>query len=208
MVAPFKRVQTPRPLYRHRVFATTPKVPEATQDIAQHAQQRDRFGLGPAYFTYPDKSREYAARALDFLGLPKGVHPRPFATIAELVVFGMLLSAGFHHYVGPEPGGGTFVFQSYELGGRQPGGAVVDFVLFHRGAEIGIRVQSIFHSPASPFGNGAGDLREMEQSNRLLGAGFERIVSVNEPQRGFPIENGPNELVRRELDRILGRYAA
>lgn len=204
MVTPYR---VPRPHYRHRQAEGKPQFPDPRSSINREDAQTDSYGLGPPYATYPDRSRYYAAIAVKYFGLSPLVSPRPFATIAELVVFGMLLDAGFYHYIGPEPAEGTFVFQSYELGGRQPGGAVVDFVLFHYG-QIGIRVQSIFHSPQSPFGNGAGDLREREQELRLLGRGFDRIVDVNEPERGYPIENGPDELVDQELQRILGRYAA
>lgn len=200
-------IRPPRPYYRHKKANGNTDFPGLSRDIPSIESLTDSYGLGPGYQTYPDRSRFYIAMAVRYLGLNPMVSPRPFATIAELVVFGMLLYAGFHHYVGPEPTDGTFIFQSYELGGRQPGGAVLDFVVFHNG-QVGIRVQSVFHSDQSPFGNGAGDLREREQELRLLGQGFVRIVDVNQPVRGYPLENGPNEAVDQELDRILGRYAA
>lgn len=207
MVAPYKRTQSPRPYYRHAVFGDSLLVQEATQELNSPGEtQTNSLGLGSPYWTYPEASQEYAVIALDYLGLPKDRNPSPFGTIAEMVVFGMLLDGGFYHYIGDEPSNGSFVFQSYELGGRQPGGAVVDFVVFHGNSEIAIRVQSIFHSPKSPFGNGAGELRELEQRNRLLTAGFERVVGVNEPP-SFVIENGPNEAVRQEYSRILGHIA-
>lgn len=203
MVAPYKPPQRQRPFYKHRVFSRTPKVPVGFREVPTPQPLTDQYGLSITVFGhYPAASRRAIAIGLKHFGLPLDRNPSPFATAAEMVMMGLFLDAGLTHYVGNDPAEGTFVFQSYELGGRQPGGAVVDFVVF-RGGTIGVRVQSIFHAANSPFANGAGGFRERFQEIRLLGSGFRAVIDVNEPGRGYPLEQGPDSEVRYELVRVL-----
>lgn len=176
------------------------RIPEAVEPA------RDEFGLNNEVFgRYPKACRRYVAIALRHFGLPFDVTPKGFATIPELVMVGMLLDRGFQSQT--INSNRSFNFQSHELGGRQPGGAVVDVAVYYGGEAIAVRVQSAFHGLDFPFGTGGAKFEEdQRQRARLWSHGlFDRVVDVNRPEDGGPLENGSEALLNREFDRVLGR---
>lgn len=174
------------------------------------AQPRDQvgFGLGPWAEDLPGISKQYVSRAYEFFQadkrLPPSQHFGPTSgTIPELVVFGGLLVRGFTPYGGTAR---SFEFQSMQLGGRElPGGAVVDFILFHNNRRIGVRVESVFHALSDPFGRGASEVEEARrQKARLLARGaVDNIVDVNLASQGFALEHGPSAVVHNDFRRML-----
>lgn len=170
--------------------------------------ERDEFGLATAVFGHaPRLSRQYIAKALEFLRLPKTISPTALfgpgaGTIPELATFGYLLSKGYY-YQSHGPKG--FFFQSFALGGRDtPGGAVVDFVVWIvTGKRIGVNVDSVYHSPENPFAPGQKLESDRRRNVRLLSeGGYAAIMSVNLRSWGYPLENGPDDLVAMDLARI------
>lgn len=184
------------PVFEH------PHLEASLERVRQVEQATDEFGLAyELYRYYPRTSRQYIARALEFLRVSKRVslQEQGIGTGPEMVVFGGLLYRGFLPYGG---GPRTFVFQSSQLGGRElPGGAVVDIVV-NIGENVGVRVQGKFHRLDNPFGTGGAESEEDERQRiRLLSYGaVDRLVDVN---RNLELERGPDPLVEREFDRIL-----
>lgn len=167
----------------------------------------DEFGLSWAlYGEYPREQRRLISKFLAEVGGNRRAAPPLGATKAEAVMFGLLLDGGFTWTNALTLGERQFRFQSYELGGRQPGGAVTDFYVITNGERVAVRVQSAFHSLVSPFGTGgqvnAVDLRLKQQ---LLASVFiDRVTDVNQPPaRVLETADDPS-VVRRELLRVQG----
>lgn len=165
----------------------------------------DEFGLSREVFgELPPLARNYIARTYRSLGLAMDVAPvnHSFGTMPEAVFYGGLLARGYQPF-----GGGpyAFEFQSELLGGRKtPGGSVSDFLVYQGTRRLAVYVQSFFHALGGSFAGGA----KIEQ-DRLL---FERVEArtavdavllVNEPQRGFPLERGPDVAILADFDRVL-----
>lgn len=184
--------------------------PPSLERITAKEPDTDEFGLSLAvYGEYPREQRRLAAKMITELGGNKRARPPAGATIAEAVFFGLLLDAGFEWTNALTVTQGKFRFQSYELGGRQPGGAVTDFYINHNGTRIAVRVQSVYHSLIDPFGGGGQiQAREIRLKAELLASRFiDFLADVNEPpERVLETSENPAR-VRQELDRALG-YAA
>lgn len=167
---------------------------------------RDEFGLlWTIYRNFPRIIREYVAYALEHIsGASKSVSPSQagYGTVPELVVYGGLLKRGYDPQVTRSKG---FYFQSSMLGGRVPGGAVVDFlVIVGSGERVGVRVQSKFHALQDPFGLGTQKVYadEAQRLRLLTNRTITRLVDVNLPPLRA-LENGPEAAVYREFERIL-----
>lgn len=170
----------------------------------------DEFGLAYSiYGEYPRYQRRLVARFISHVGGNKRSRPPLGATIAEGVFFGLLLENGFTWTNSPTVASNEFRFQSYELGGRQPGGAVTDFYVIVNAERVAVRVQSAFHALVSPFGTGgqvnAVDLRLKQE---LLASVFiDRVVDVNRPpERVLETADDPTK-VQAELLRVTGRLS-
>lgn len=170
----------------------------------------DEFGLDLSlYGRFPLAIRRYVNLTIERLGISKDQPPQNvgFGTVPELVFYGMLLEAGFT----PTQRGfldqtaRSFIFQSQLLGGRQPGGAVADFVVFRGDRTIAVRVQSVFHAERNPFGSGGAKAEEdRNQRIRLESAGFiHAVVDVNRERDGYPLEHGPLVLMKEDRRRVL-----
>lgn len=169
--------------------------------------ETDEFGLSLAiYGEYPREQRRLAAKMISELGGNKRARPPAGATIAEAVFFGLLLEAGFQWTNDVTVGASRFRFQSYELGGRQPGGSVTDFYINHNGTRIAVRVQSVYHSLVDPFGGGGQiQARELRLKQELLASRYiDEVRDVNEPPERVLETSNNTARVRRELDRALG----
>ncbi len=165
----------------------------------------DRWGFPRTLLpNLPDLSRRYLSVAYEYLRLDKHNPPSTYGagTTPELVVFGALLDFGFDFPLGSER---SFGFQSNLLGGRHlPGGTVSDFVVWNGGSRVGVYVDSVFHTPSFVWAG-----REKVEYERVLA---ERVIArtditvvmrINRIELGMPLENGPDELVEREFERLL-----
>lgn len=188
-----------------------PAVDLATLEEAPASGQIvDEFGLALSiYERFPREQRRLIAKAFSEVGGDKRGKPPLGATIVEWIVFGLLLDHNFSYRQGQVGGARSFTFQSYELGGRQPGGSVVDFMVYHNaihGRGIAVRVQSVFHDLRNPFGGG-GQVQQVEaRLKRQLMATFfvDRVVDVNRPPERV-LETSPSSVrVHQEMWRILG----
>lgn len=170
---------------------------------------RDEYGLGPWAQKFPKIIRYYVSIALRATGGSLDEHPQSkgYGTVPELVVMGGLL---LRHFQATRNGffgssARAFTFQTKLLGGRQPGGAVSDFVVFNCGITTAVRVNSIYHSLENPFGGVEAYNRNLVQGLRLWATNYiDRVIDVNLPEKGFPLENGPDSLVLEDFRRILG----
>jgi hypothetical protein len=178
----------------------------------------DEFGFSLSVFgRFPRIIRYYLSIAYDYANLDKRQTPSQqglvggdrgvAGTVPEMVFFGMLLDAGFRisqsGFFGKTPR--SFLFQSRLLGGRVPGGAVSDFVVFINGRTIAVRIHSVFHEERNPFGSGGAKSEEdKRQRIKLRSAGYlDNVVDVNRASDGLPLENGPAALVRNDLRRVM-----
>lgn len=168
----------------------------------------DEFGLSvEKYKGVPRISRQYLALAYRHLGLDPSVSAvenmsAVAGTLPEMVFYGALLARGFSDTARTAR---SFAFQSFELGGRRvPGGAVVDFVVFINNRAIGVRVDSVYHNAANPFGLGGAEIQaSILQKERLEARANLSIEDVNLAALGYPLENGPDQLVDYDIDRVL-----
>lgn len=206
MVSPLKPIRRPhrfakaRVIERRSAFRVIP-MPEVEFEGAL----TDTHGLSIAVFgELSYQGRYLVAKCLDFLGMPKDRSPSGVITIPECVFFGLCLEYGLT-WDGGYGNDNSFSFQSWELGGRQPGGAVVDFVIWQSGKPVAVRVQSVFHAAGSPFSSESGPMRERDQEVRLLAEGFSRVVDVNRPEDGLPLESKDGSRIYGEMERALGR---
>ncbi len=180
-------------------------VRQAILAASSHNTQPWKFRLEPdAISILPDLSRRYLSVAYEYLRLDKHNPPSTYGagTTPELVVFGALLDFGFDFPLGSER---SFGFQSNLLGGRHlPGGTVSDFVVWNGGSRVGVYVDSVFHTPSFVWAG-----REKVEYERVLA---ERVIArtditvvmrINRIELGMPLENGPDELVEREFERLL-----
>lgn len=182
-----------------------PEYPEPAAAPREKERFVDEFGLSyELYRYYPKLSRQYIATAIEHVGGDKLTPPiqQGIGTAPELVIIGGLLERDFD-FQGIR-GNRSFYFQSEELGGRRPGGAVVDVMVYIGGEKIGVRVQSRWHALNEPFFQGRAKVEEdKRQLLRLLSnAQIDRIVDVNQPPQ-LVLETGPDALVLREFDRII-----
>lgn len=170
----------------------------------------DRFGLASSvYDRFPEAVRFYLAIGLKAYGLPLDKAPGivGFGTVPELCMMGLLLDAGFtaakFGFYGRTAR--SFIYQSDLLGGRVPGGAVADFVVYHNGLVIPVRVQSVFHDINMPFGGGGRKEGEDDLQRYLLNSQsfVTTTIDVNLGEMGYPLEQGNWAQVRRELHRVL-----
>ena len=170
----------------------------------------DEFGLSLAiYERFPYAVRYYVNEVLEYLGMAKDEPPQGqgFGTIPELVFYGLLLEVGWtptrFGFLDRAPK--RFIFQSRLLGGRQPGGAVADFVLFTGGRTNAVRISSVYHSEDNPVGSGGAKTEGgRRQRSRLRSAGFlDNVVDVNRPGDRHPLENGPLALMKQDRQRAL-----
>lgn len=179
--------------------------PEAQQPLT------DQYGLSVEVFgELPSLARKYIARAFDELGLDKRITPTrqmlpsgdrgAAGTIPEMIFFGGLLEHGYGFRVI----GKGFEFQSELLGGRIPGGSVADFLIFNGPRQTAVFVQSFFHSYASPFAGGSKVEEDRLLFLRLQSLhGITAVVTVNDPDWGFPLEHGSAPMIRREIERAI-----
>lgn len=174
--------------------------------LPEHEPAVDAFGLSVAiYGNFPREQRRLIAKMISEVGGSKRARPPLAATVAEAIFFGLLLDNGFKHRPGVVAGSRHFIFQSYELGGRQPGGAVVDFMVYHNGVRKAVRVQSAFHDLRDPFGAG-GQVQAVEArlKEQLLSSFFiDEVIDVNEPPERVLETSGDPVRVKSELDRVL-----
>lgn len=175
--------------------------------ITSDAPLVDEYGLAyNIYGEYPRYQRYLVSRFLSKVGGDKRQRPPLGATIAEGVFFGLLLESGYKWTTAPTVSSGEFRFQSYELGGRQPGGAVTDFYVIVNGERVAVRVQSAFHALVSPFGTGgqtnAVDLRLKQEL--MASVYIDRIVDVNHPPARVLETSDSPSVVNRELLRVTG----
>ncbi|MCZ7598354.1 MAG: hypothetical protein M5U09_12440 [Gammaproteobacteria bacterium] len=152
----------------------------------------------------PGRSKQYLARAYDFLGLDKRNPPAVYGagTTPELVVFGGLLALGFEFRTGSWR---SFEFQSNLLGGRRiPGGTVADFTVWNGATRIAVYVESVFHQPSFIWtGRGKVEEERVTRLKVLARTGIDRVVEMNSVDRGMPLEHGPDSLVDAEFQRLL-----
>lgn len=181
-----------------------------TQGPAKIESPVDEFGLARSiYERFPREQRRLISLAFAEVGGNKRGRPPFGATVVEFIMFGLLLDHGFAYRQGVIGGSRSFTFQSYELGGRQPGGAVVDFMVYHNalhGRGIAVRVQSVFHDLRDPFGGGGQvNVIEARLRQQLLGTFYvDRVVDVNvPPERVLETTTSPERL-HREMLRVLG----
>lgn len=171
----------------------------------------DQYGLDWEVFgRFPERSRYYGSLALKHYGLPLNQNPGngmfgSSGTFPEMIVIGMCLHHGFAD--GVIDGARSFAFQESMLGGRVPGGVVVDLMIYHGFDRIAVRVESVFHGLEHPHQIGGQKVEEdRRQAARMMGGRFiSRVVNVNRVVDGHPLENGPDYLVERDWLRILGR---
>ncbi len=215
MIARNSLLPTITPLPRKPRLPTTPHHAPAPafKPFPVGQADTDEFGLDTKVFgAYCTAIRKYIAKAYEFFHLDKRVAPthqlvtasvNGSGTIPEMVTVGGLLERGFTY-----GGHGTrsFAYQSQALGGRIPGGAVVDVLVIINARHIGVRVQSIFHAPTSPFSGLAKVEEDERQRLRLLATvQIDAVVDVNRDIDGYPLEQGPDPMVEREFDRIMER---
>lgn len=174
------------------------------------AEQVDRYGLAlNLYGRFPLSVRHFCNIALEYLRIPKDVPPQQvgFGTVPELVFYGLLLDAGYRPARNGFLGRSTrsFLFQSRLLGGRVPGGAVSDFVVFTARRSVAVRVQSVFHDERNPFGSGGAKSEEdRRQRIRLVSTNYiSAVVDVNRPDDGLPLEQGPWVRITNDLRRVV-----
>lgn len=176
-------------------------------DLQGSEPETDEFGLATAiYGEYPREQRRLVAVMLREVGGNKRARPPFGATIPEAVFFGLLIDNGFEWTTDPTVRVNQFRFQSYELGGRQPGGSVTDFYVNVNGTRVAVRVNGAFHSLNNPFGGGGQVLvREARLRTELLASRFiDRVVDVNDaPGRILETSETPH-MVQRELWRVIG----
>ena len=182
-----------------------PMGPFSFGEYPARATIRDEYGLPPSYERYGPEQRRLIRLAFRESGYPVGESPPLRATIPEWVFFGLLLDWRFDWRQGIVTGHRNFTFQSYELGGRQPGGAVVDFMVYYNGTAIAVRVHSIYHEAVSPFGDGGQKLlTDLRSRTQLMASSFiDRVVDVNTgPERA--LEFGSRIQVQAEMHKVLG----
>lgn len=145
--------------------------------------------------------REYLALAYRFFGLNTRLSPSQqgyhiAGTLPELVFCGALLAHGYT----PGKHAHGFIFQQALLGGRVPGGSLTDFTMFNGPRQIAVYVDSIYHSLRNPFGAGAKISQDKLLRERILSrTSIAAVVSVNKELDGFPLENGPDMLLAKEV---------
>lgn len=169
---------------------------------------RDEYGLPPSYQNYGPEQRRLIRRAFQGAGYPVTEKPPLRATIPEWIFFGLLLDWTFEWRQGVMGGYRHFTFQSYELGGRQPGGAVVDFMVYYNGTAVAVRVHSVYHEAVSPFGDGGQkSVTDTRSRLQLMASRFiSRVVDVNSsPERA--LEVGSRQQVQAEIHKVLGWMA-
>lgn len=167
--------------------------------------ETDQFGLSIEIFRYVSQlGREFIAAAIEDMGASKLISPaqQDIGTIPEVCVYGGLLKHGYRPNQDWGPKG--FIFQSNQLGGRVPGGAVVDFNVYNGFEKVGVRVQGAFHAEDSSFGGGEKvEADELQRLRLLANTEIDRLVDVNVNRE---LENGTSEQVAYELYRITGRW--
>lgn len=179
-------------------------VPLPKVEAGQH--ELDEFGLPrTAYADLSPLGRAWLARAYEWFGTVKTIAPtqQGMGTVPEMVLFGGLLEAGF---TPGKRGPRGFLFQSAVLGGRATagGGAVLDFSVHHNGRVVAVGVDSLFHAPNNPFGGRAKTVEDERQRLRTLTRGAVDVsITVNRFIDGHPLEHGPDQLVRADLQRVL-----
>lgn len=170
----------------------------------------DEFGLSTKlYGDFPREQRRLIAKMIRFFGAPKNARPPAAASVAEAIFFGLLLDHDFQYREGVTSGSRNFIFQSYELGGRQPGGSVVDFLVYYNHVAIAVRVQSVFHDARDPFGGG-GQVQVVEQrlKDQLKSSFFiHEVVDVNQPPARVLETAEDPAVVHREIERVMGEAA-
>lgn len=177
-------------------------------DLSEGEAQVDEFGLAAGiYGNYPREQRRLVAIMLRTVGGDKRARPPLGATIPEAIMFGLLIDNGHTWTNSPTIFQNQFRFQSYELGGRQPGGAVTDFYLNVNGTRIACRVNGAYHDLRSPFGDGAQKkATDLRLQKTLLASRFiDTVVDVNEaPERVLETSGNPSRVYREYL-RVIGR---
>lgn len=193
-----------------KLVKPTAPVPRTTQlPIPPTAEGlTDEYGLATSvYARFPDAVRFYLNIGLEAYGLPKDKAPGliGFGTVPELCMFGLLIDNGFRlakfGFYGRNAR--SFLYQSDLLGGRMPGGAVADFVIYVNGLVIPVRVQSVFHDVNMPFGGGGRKEGEDELQRYMLNSQsfVTTTVDVNLGSMGYPLEKGNWVQVKREFRR-------
>lgn len=182
------------------------RLPDLTAgpDLKLGEAEHDEYGLARHWAgDYCPRVREYLAAAYEYLRLDKDAAPARqgliiAGTVPELVFFGGLLKRGLLPFR-------DFEFQSEALGGREmPGGAVLDFVVFVRGLKVAVPVQSVFHASDGAFAGQSKVFEDYEQRVRVVARGsVDRVVPVNLPELGYPLERGPDELCDQEFYRVM-----
>ena len=165
----------------------------------------DRWGFPMTLLPdLPPRSKQYLARAYDYLRLDKRNPPSAYGagTTPEMVVFGGLLDLGFSFRTGSWR---SFEFQSNLLGGRRiPGGTVADFTVWNGATRIAVYVESVFHQPSFIWtGRGKVEEERVTRLKVLARTGIDRVVEMNSVDRGMPLEHGPDSLVDAEFQRLL-----
>ena len=162
----------------------------------------DQYGLGVWARDVPRQSRYYIGIAYRHFEINGQDPPSLFfgpgkGTVPELATFGWLLD---HGYAPNEWSARGFTFQVNELGGREAGGAVVDFEVRRNHRRIGVLVNSIYHQLGSPYGGGAAVAANTTQIQRLGATGrFDAIIEVNVNQ---VLEFGTDTAIEADLARI------
>lgn len=146
-------------------------------NLARPEPETDEFGLATQFYgDYPREQRRLVAKFITEVGGSKRARPPLGATIPEGVMFGLFLDHGYEWTNAPEVRVNEFRFQSYELGGRQPGGAVTDFYVNVNGVRVAVRVNGAFHDLRDPFGSGGQNRqREIRLRTELLASRFSTL---------------------------------
>lgn len=205
MIDTIRRIESPSRPRKPRIPGNLPVVglPEKKPEVGKPLT--DEWGLLLSVFgELPPRSRQYIALAYDYMHLDKHVAPthQGAGTMPEMVFFGGLLARGFTYRQGES---NTFEFQTDLLGGRRiPGGTVADFTVFHDGGIVAVYVQSVFHAAGFVW---AGRATVEQERNLYLQVAAQRgvraVVEVNQVWQGFPLENGPDDLVDNDFRRVL-----
>lgn len=184
--------------------------PPVLQEWRKELPIRDQYGLAAWAQRFPNEVRRRLAVALRRTGGSLDHPPTTagYGTVPELVVMGGLFELGFKSaprgFIGHS--NRSFIFQSKLLGGRKPGGAVADFIVFNNLVTTAVRVDSIYHNLESPFGGGVATEKDKIQALRLQAEPFvDRVVDVNRKEDGYPLEHGPEAAINRDFLRILGK---
>lgn len=185
---------------------TRPYDPPTLPEIPAGKPRTDEHGLALSWCEdLGFRVRGWLARAYEYLGFDKQFPPSgqghfgSSGTVPEIAFMGGLLTRGLEPFR-------DFEFQSEAMGGRRfPGGAVLDFLVYVNGLNVGVRVESVFHASDFVFAGQAKVNEDEAQRVRLLSSGaVDRVVAVNQQADGYPLEGSNDALADADVNRVMG----